>query len=156
MARDDTSSSLFEKLTLIATAAIVDVLDHLPLLHAVAQPPDGVTYARKIDKSEARIKWCQPAAEIERRLREYYWMQYSIMKPKGLLNNDDDATVDSLQKYARKDFFVAMALPNTEFSTKAVTPNLRKVRLGVNTLSKCSLLIFAIAFIYPPSLKLNH
>ncbi|MBC7398788.1 MAG: hypothetical protein H7289_02495, partial [Mucilaginibacter sp.] len=49
--------------------------------------------------------------EIERRLREYYWMQYSIMKPKGLLNNDGDATVDSLQKYARKDFFVAMALP---------------------------------------------
>jgi hypothetical protein len=33
------------------------------------------------------------------------------MKPKGLLNNDGDATVDSLQKYARKDFFVAMALP---------------------------------------------
>jgi lysophospholipase L1-like esterase len=49
--------------------------------------------------------------EIERRLREYYWMQYSIMKPKGLLNNDSDATLDSLQKYARKDFFVAMAFP---------------------------------------------
>jgi lysophospholipase L1-like esterase len=49
--------------------------------------------------------------EIERRLREYYWMQYSIMKPKGLLGNDSDAVADSLQKYARKDFFIAMAYP---------------------------------------------
>lgn len=49
--------------------------------------------------------------EIERRLREYYWMQYSVLKPKGLLYNDDDAVADSLQKYARKDFFIAMAYP---------------------------------------------
>jgi lysophospholipase L1-like esterase len=49
--------------------------------------------------------------EIERRLREYYWMQYSILQPKGLLYNNSDAVADSLQKYARKDFFIAMALP---------------------------------------------
>lgn len=68
---DDTSGSLFKKLTLIATMAIVDTLEQLPLLHAVAQPLDGVTYARKIEKSEARIDWRQPAAEIERRLRAF-------------------------------------------------------------------------------------
>ncbi|MDF2431034.1 MAG: hypothetical protein JWP44_665 [Mucilaginibacter sp.] len=49
--------------------------------------------------------------EIERRLREYYWIHYSILKPKGLLFNDGDATVDSLQKYAKKDFFVAATIP---------------------------------------------
>jgi lysophospholipase L1-like esterase len=49
--------------------------------------------------------------EIERRLREYYWMEYSILQPKGLLYNDSDAVADSLQKYARKDFFIAMAYP---------------------------------------------
>jgi lysophospholipase L1-like esterase len=48
---------------------------------------------------------------IERRLREYYWIHYSILKPKGMLYNDGDATVDSLQKYARKDFFVAATIP---------------------------------------------
>jgi hypothetical protein len=48
---------------------------------------------------------------IERRLREYYWIHYSILKPKGLLFNDADATVDSLQKYGKKDFFVASTLP---------------------------------------------
>jgi lysophospholipase L1-like esterase len=49
--------------------------------------------------------------EIERRLREYYWTHYSILKPKGLLFNDSNATLDSLQQYARKDFFVAATLP---------------------------------------------
>jgi hypothetical protein len=49
--------------------------------------------------------------EIERRLREYYWIHYSILKPKGLLFNDGDAIVDSLQKYAKKDFFVAATIP---------------------------------------------
>jgi lysophospholipase L1-like esterase len=49
--------------------------------------------------------------QIERRLREYYWLQYSILKPKGLLYNDSESTVDSLQNYAKKDFFVAVTLP---------------------------------------------
>jgi len=49
--------------------------------------------------------------EIERRLREYYWIHYSILKPKGLLFNDSEATMDSLQKYAKKDFFVAVTIP---------------------------------------------
>jgi hypothetical protein len=48
---------------------------------------------------------------IERRLREYYWIHYSILKPKGMLFNDGDATVDSLQKYGKKDFFVAATIP---------------------------------------------
>ncbi|MCR8559558.1 SGNH/GDSL hydrolase family protein [Mucilaginibacter sp. BJC16-A38] len=49
--------------------------------------------------------------EIERRLREYYWIHFSILKPHGLLFNDGDATVDSLQRFAKKDFFVAVTLP---------------------------------------------
>ncbi len=49
--------------------------------------------------------------QVERRLREYYWLHYSILKPKGLLHNDTEPTVDSLEKYAKKDFFVAVTLP---------------------------------------------
>lgn len=49
--------------------------------------------------------------EIERRLRQYYWIHYSILKPKGLLYNDSESTMDSLQNYAKKDFFVAVTLP---------------------------------------------
>ncbi len=50
--------------------------------------------------------------EKERRLREYYWMHFSILKPHGLLFNDGEATLDSLQKYAKKDFFVAVTIPS--------------------------------------------
>ena len=49
--------------------------------------------------------------EKERRLREYYWMHFSILKPHGLLFNDGEATLDSLQRYAKKDFFVAVTMP---------------------------------------------
>ena len=71
IAADDTSGTLFEKLTAAATAAIVEALEKLPLLKAVAQSADGVTYASKINKAEARIDWNQAATVIERRLRAF-------------------------------------------------------------------------------------
>jgi methionyl-tRNA formyltransferase len=40
-------------------------------LRPVAQPADGVTYAHKIEKSEARIDWSQPAGVLERRIRAF-------------------------------------------------------------------------------------
>ena len=35
------------------------------------QPVDGVTYARKLDKTEARIDWAQPARVLERKIRAF-------------------------------------------------------------------------------------
>ncbi|MGE0668555.1 MAG: methionyl-tRNA formyltransferase [Sphingomonadales bacterium] len=50
-----------------------------PLFEAIAdaaagaapepQPEEGVTYAKKIDKAEARIDWSRPAAEVDRQIR---------------------------------------------------------------------------------------
>ena len=71
IAADDTGGTLFEKLTVTATVAIVEALEKLPLLKAVAQSADGVTYASKINKTEARIDWNQPATVIERRMRAF-------------------------------------------------------------------------------------
>ena len=68
---DDTSATLFEKLTATAATAIVGALEKIPALKAVAQPAEGVTYARKLDKLEARIDWNQPAEVIERRMRAF-------------------------------------------------------------------------------------
>ncbi|MFD0793062.1 SGNH/GDSL hydrolase family protein [Mucilaginibacter litoreus] len=53
----------------------------------------------------------------ERRLREYWWLHYSILKPKGLLHNDSEATVDSVKQYAKKDFFVGAVL-NTYYKAR--------------------------------------
>ena len=35
------------------------------------QPDEGITYAKKIDKAEARIDWSRPAQEIERQVRAF-------------------------------------------------------------------------------------
>ena len=71
IAPDETSASLFEKLMPLGASTIVDALAILPTLVARPQPPTGVTYARKIDKSEAHIDWSQPAPLLERRIRAF-------------------------------------------------------------------------------------
>ena len=40
-------------------------------LNAQAQAKEGVTYAHKVDKSEAEVRWTEPAAVLERRLRAF-------------------------------------------------------------------------------------
>ena len=38
---------------------------------AEAQPAEGVTYAHKLDKAEARLDWNEPAAVLERKVRAF-------------------------------------------------------------------------------------
>jgi len=66
---EETAGELAERLSALGARAIVAALAHLPALVAVAQPAEGVTYAAKIDKAEARIDWALPAAEIARAVR---------------------------------------------------------------------------------------
>ncbi|WP_405404276.1 methionyl-tRNA formyltransferase [Paracoccus sp. Ld10] len=68
IAADDTTASLHDRLSTMGADLITDVLDRLPL-PAVPQPADGVTYATKIDKSEARIDWTLPAEQVDRQIR---------------------------------------------------------------------------------------
>ena len=57
----------------ISRAMIVEALDGAAAgaLVRVPQPPEGVSYARKIDKAEAAIDWTQPAEAIARRVRAF-------------------------------------------------------------------------------------
>ena len=71
IAPDETSTMLFERLTQVGAQAIVEALAALPELVPHPQSPQGASYARKIDKSEARIDWDQPAIVIERRIRAF-------------------------------------------------------------------------------------
>ena len=71
IAPNDTSASLFAKLTTLGCDAIVEALAHLPTLTPQPQATIGVTYARKIDKSEATIDWMLAADVIERRVRAF-------------------------------------------------------------------------------------
>ena len=64
----DTTASLHDRLAALGAGLVVEVLAEMPL-PAEAQPDDGVTYAKKIDKAEARIDFTLPAAAVDRKIR---------------------------------------------------------------------------------------
>ncbi|SDX57891.1 methionyl-tRNA formyltransferase [Ruegeria halocynthiae] len=66
---EETTAHLHDRLSDMGAALIVDALAKLPSLTPDPQPEDGVTYAAKIDKSEARIDWSAPATEVDRQIR---------------------------------------------------------------------------------------
>lgn len=66
---EETTGALHDRLSALGAAAIVDALAQLDGLVPVPQPSDGVTYAEKIDKAEARVDWTKPAVEIDRQIR---------------------------------------------------------------------------------------
>lgn len=65
----DTAGTLHDRLSALGARLVVEALDRLETLRAVAQPEAGVTYAAKIDKAEARVDWSRPAAEVDRTIR---------------------------------------------------------------------------------------
>ncbi len=65
---EETTADLHDRLSVMGAELVVDVLDRLPL-PAVPQAEEGVTYAAKIDKAEARVDWTRAAAEVDRLIR---------------------------------------------------------------------------------------
>ncbi|MEO0829149.1 MAG: methionyl-tRNA formyltransferase [Pseudomonadota bacterium] len=66
---EDTAAILHDRLARLGAFAIVEALEGLGDLNPVPQGEDGVTYAAKIDKAEARIDWTQPADVVDRQIR---------------------------------------------------------------------------------------
>ncbi|MBS3979393.1 MAG: methionyl-tRNA formyltransferase [Rhodobacteraceae bacterium] len=66
---EETTADLHDRLSTLGARLIVEALARLPQLRAEPQPAEGVTYAAKIDKAEARIDWTRPAAEVDRLIR---------------------------------------------------------------------------------------
>jgi methionyl-tRNA formyltransferase len=64
-----TAGELTDELAHLGARALVQWLENPS--PPVPQSDDGVTYARKIDKAEARIEWKRPAHEIERQVRAF-------------------------------------------------------------------------------------
>jgi len=63
---DETTQDLHDRLAALGAELMVKVLAALEAGTFVTTPQaeEGVTYAKKIDKAEARIDWTKPAAEI--------------------------------------------------------------------------------------------
>ncbi len=64
----ETTADLHDRLSAIGARLVCTALDRLPL-PAVSQPAEGVTYAAKIDKAEARVDFSRPAVEVDRLIR---------------------------------------------------------------------------------------
>lgn len=71
LASDETTGSLFEKLSLLGRDALLKVLADPDSYekNAVRQDHEAATYTQKIDKSMARINWQEDAIVIERTVR---------------------------------------------------------------------------------------
>ncbi len=66
---EETTAQLHDRLSEMGAALIVDALGKLADLTPEPQPENGVTYATKIDKTEAKVDWTRPAIEIDRQIR---------------------------------------------------------------------------------------
>ena len=69
----DSTGSLHDKLAALGGRMIVAALCQAGAggSRPVPQPGEGVTYAHKVDKSEAALDWSQPSMVIERRIRAF-------------------------------------------------------------------------------------
>ncbi|WP_375254134.1 methionyl-tRNA formyltransferase [Yoonia sp.] len=65
----ETTGTLHDRLSDMGAAMIVTALPRLPELTPEIQPSEGVTYAAKIDKAEARVDWSRPAQDVDRLIR---------------------------------------------------------------------------------------
>ena len=70
---DDDSGTLHDKLAALGADAMVAALAEIEAgrARALPQPATGATYAPKIQKSETRLQWMRPAAELERAVRAF-------------------------------------------------------------------------------------
>ncbi len=67
-----TGTALTAELAEMGAKAMVEVLADLPRHPSRAQPEDGVTYAKKIDKAETRLNFHHDAELAERQVRAFH------------------------------------------------------------------------------------
>ncbi len=66
---EDTAADIHDALAVLGARLVVETLPQLGTISPEGQSQDGVTYAKKIDKAEAKIDWSRPADEVDRLIR---------------------------------------------------------------------------------------
>ena len=67
----ETTGALHDRLAAMGGRLIVQALDQIDTLTPTPQPEAGTTYAHKIDKSETRIDWSEPAQTVKRKINAF-------------------------------------------------------------------------------------
>jgi methionyl-tRNA formyltransferase len=93
---EDTAATLHDRLSALGAAMIADALVQVAegSAHEDPQPEDGVTYAAKIDKAEAKIDWTCPAEEVDHLIRGLSpfpgaWFEHGDARIKALLSRPE-------------------------------------------------------------------
>jgi methionyl-tRNA formyltransferase len=68
IAETETTADLHDRLSAMGARLILRTLDQIDSLDAEPQADSGITYAEKIDKTEAAIDWNRPAAVVSRQI----------------------------------------------------------------------------------------
>jgi methionyl-tRNA formyltransferase len=71
---NETGGQLHDRLAELGAQVLADGLGLLRVgvrIPPKPQPDEGATYARKLDKTEARLDWSRPAIELERKVRAF-------------------------------------------------------------------------------------
>ncbi len=70
---EDHAGMVHDRLMALGASTMVDALGRLEhgALAPISQPEQGVTYARKIEKSEATINWGLPAEQLHNKIRAF-------------------------------------------------------------------------------------
>lgn len=70
---DETAGTLHDSLSTLGAELIVEALHQVAdgTARAVPQPVEGITYAAKVAKAEARLDWRKSAAELDRVVRAF-------------------------------------------------------------------------------------
>jgi methionyl-tRNA formyltransferase len=74
ISREDTGGTLHDRLAALGADALAEGLARIvrgETIAAHAQSQNGVAYAHKIDKAEARLDWNEPAIALERKVRAF-------------------------------------------------------------------------------------
>lgn len=78
-----TAGELTDELAAIGAGLMVKVLSDLHAFAPEGQPDEGVTYAAKIDKSEARLDFLTSAVQVERQVRAFNPMPGAFFELEG-------------------------------------------------------------------------
>ena len=70
---DDTAASLHDRLMTLGSATLLRTLPDVlaQTRQPTPQAADGITYAHKLNKAEARLDWHAPVATLDRKIRAY-------------------------------------------------------------------------------------
>jgi methionyl-tRNA formyltransferase len=129
----DTTATLTAILAQLGARRLLEVLPLIAAnrLTAVAQPEDGVVYARKVTKAEAQIDWHRPAMEIERAVRAYQPWPIAETRWRGVQLRIHASTVTSSQPVTAPAGTILMAGPDgIDVATAAGVLRLLRVQLA--------------------------